>query len=116
MAVTGVFSADFSSFEKAVAGAQGSLKGLESDAGKVESSLRLMTQSQEQVLDKIGAAGGRIQEVGAATAGTDTQVKSLSESYRQFDGVLSAVGINIGPQVKGLEDIASAAGKTTTEL
>jgi len=87
------------------------------DQSKIaESSLRLMAQSQEQMLDKIGAAGGRIQDLGTTAGETSGQVGSLTKSYQQFDGVLQSAGINIGPQVKGLEDIANAAGKSTTEL
>ena len=43
-------------------------------------------------------------------------VGSLTSTYRQFDGVLQSVGINIGPQVKGLEDLALAAGKSATQI
>jgi len=116
MAVTGEFRADFSSFNDAVQDSQARLQGFEGSAKQVESSLRLMTQSQEQILDKIGASGGKIQELGATAESTGGQVNTLSASYRQFDGLLQAAGVNIGPQVKGLEDLANAAGKSTTEL
>jgi hypothetical protein len=116
MAVTGVFTADFSNFDKAVTDSQAKLSGFEGASKQVESSLRLMTQSQEQFLDKIGASGGKIQDLGKTATTTGGQVNTLSESYRQFDGLLQAAGVNIGPQVKGLEDMASAAGKTATEL
>jgi len=116
MAVTGVFTADFSSFDKAVQTSTKNLEGLESGAEKTNSSLRLMTQTQEQMLDKIGASGGKIQALGTTAAETGGQVNTLTSSYKQFDGMLQAAGINIGPQVQGLEDIANAAGKTTTEL
>jgi hypothetical protein len=116
MAVTGVFQADFSNFDKAVKTSTANLETFEGGAKKAETSLRLMSQSQEQMLDKIGATGGKIQELGTAAEGTAGNVNTLSASYRQFDGLLQSAGINIGPQVKGLEDLASAAGKTTTEL
>jgi len=116
MAVTGVFAADFSAFDKAVKTSESNLAGLEQAGVKVESSLRLMTQTQEQFLDKIGASGGKIQELGATAGKTGGEVNTLSESYRQFDGMLQAAGINIGPQVKGLEDLANMAGKTASQL
>lgn len=116
MAVTGVFTADFSAFDKAVTTSESNLQKLDAGAGKVSSSLRLMTQSQEQMLDNIGAAGGRVVELGTAAGTTSTEVKTLNQSYQQFDGLLQAAGVNIGPQVKGLEDIAAAAGKTSTEI
>ena len=68
MAVTGVFQADFSNFDKAVVQSEAHLKNLEGTGQKVESSLRLMTQSQEQMLDKIGASGGKIQALGTTAA------------------------------------------------
>lgn len=116
MAVTGVFTADFSSFDKAVTQSAKNLDTLDAGTEKVNSSLRLMTQTQEQMLDKIGASGGRIQDVGKSAEQSGGQVNSLTESYKQFDGMLQAAGINIGPQVKGLEDLANMAGKTATEL
>ncbi|RPH52607.1 MAG: hypothetical protein EHM91_00070 [Planctomycetota bacterium] len=116
MAVTGVFAADFSEFNKAVQESQSRLKGFEGAAGSVESSLRLMTQSQEQMLDQIGAAGGRIGEVSQAASAATGPVKGLGDSYKQFDGILQAVGVNIGPQVKGLEDLAAASGKTASQF
>jgi len=116
MAVTGVFAADFSKFDSAVQESAARLKGLETAGTQVESSLRLMTKSQEQMLDQIGASGGRIEELGATAGETSGQVNTLSESYHQFDGLLQAAGVNIGPQIKGLEDISAAAGKTATEI
>jgi len=116
MAVTGVFTADFSSFDKAVQTSTKNLEGLEAGAEKTNSSLRLMSQSQEQMLDKIGASGGKIQAAGTAAGETSGQVNTLTESYRQFDGILQAAGVNIGPQVKGLEDIANMAGKTASQI
>jgi hypothetical protein len=109
MAVTGEFRADFSSFNDAVQGAQARLVGFEGSAKQVESSLRLMTQSQEQMLDKIGAAGGRIQDVGAAAGGATSLVGGLSASYKGMDSAMQAVGLHIGPQVKGLLEIGTAA-------
>lgn len=40
----------------------------------------------------------------------------LTLAYRQFDGILQSVGINIGTYVKGLEDIIALGGKTTAVL
>jgi len=116
MAVTGVFTADFSNFDKAVTDSQAKLSGFEGASKQVESSLRLMTQSQEQFLDKIGASGGRIQELGKTASTTGGEVNTLTDSYRQFDGLLQSAGVNIGPQVKALEDLANMAGKTAQQI
>jgi hypothetical protein len=52
-----------------------------------------------------------IHAIGEASTRTRMQTKGLTETYREFDGVLQAAGINIGPQVKALEDIKNAAGR-----
>lgn len=43
-------------------------------------------------------------------------INTTTSAYRQFDGVLQSMGINITPFVKGIEDITSAAGKSVTEV
>ena len=95
MAVTAVFQADFTSFDAGVKGAEAGLKTLEGTSRGTEAQLQQMTVT-------AGAGAGPAQ--------------SLTLAYRQFDGVLASAGINIGPYVKGLEDIAAAAGKTSTQL
>lgn len=49
---------------------------------------------------------------GQAAAATGGQAQTLNTVYRQFDGILQSVGVNIGPYVKGLEDILALGGKT----
>lgn len=66
--------------------------------------------AHEKMLDSVGQAGGRMEGLRAGATGAGASLGGLSTTYRQFDGVLQAAGINIGPQVKGLEDIAAAAG------
>jgi len=116
MPLSAAFIADFSSFDQAVQTSVAHLRGLETAGEKVDASLQQVTRSQDALLDEIGASGGHIQALGTTATATSGDVNTLSQSYRQFDGVLQAAGINIGPQVKGLEDIASAAGKGATEL
>jgi len=60
----------------------------------------------DKALASIKGSGGRANE----------SVSTLSATYKQFDGVLQSVGISIGPQVKGLEDIVNAAGKTAAGI
>jgi hypothetical protein len=74
------------------------------------------TKKQEELLNSIGASGGRVNEFGTAIGGASSKVSTLTSQYQQFDGVLQAAGVNIGPQVKGLEDISNAAGKTASQL
>lgn len=41
----------------------------------------------------------------------DASVNRISQGYRQFDGILQSLGINIGPYVKGLEDVTNLITK-----
>lgn len=72
--------------------------------------------AQSDLLDKIGLAGGRMDGLSAATSTAAGSTHALTSTYRQFDGVLQAAGINIGPQVKGIEDIANAAGGGASKI
>lgn len=63
----------------------------------------------DKLLDSIGASGGRMSGLSDASVKTTGSMNGLTTVYHQFDGVLQSVGINIGPQVKGIEDIANAA-------
>jgi hypothetical protein len=42
--------------------------------------------------------------------------ENMTRAYRQFDGILQSMGINIGPYVKGLEDIAGFGGKSLAAI
>jgi hypothetical protein len=88
--VTAKFQADFSDFEKGV-------------------------QRADAQLDKFGtaatAAGAKLALVPKAAGDGVGQVNSLRDAFRQFDGALASVGLNIGPQIRGLEDMANASGK-----
>jgi hypothetical protein len=61
-------------------------------------------------LDKYG-----VQSVSTLDA-MDARGSAVTSTYRKFDGVLAAMGLHIGPQVKGLEDIAGAAGKSAAQI
>ena len=95
MAVSAAFTADFSQFKTATDDANAKLDSLGATAGRAELKLVKLT--------------------GATTAGVGP-TNTLRQSFQQFDGALAAVGVNISPQIRGIEDIASAAGKTAGEL
>lgn len=118
-------SAGFTEKELARMGATGQeaiakLKALGADVPpgiqRIADAATNAANEQKKMLDSIGASGGRLTEFGTAAGTTTGKMSGLSDSYRQFDGVLQAAGVNIGPQVKGLEDIANAAGKTSKEI
>lgn len=57
-----------------------------------------------------------LSQYGVTAVDARSKVSGLSDSYRQFDGVLQGAGIHIGPQVKAIEDIAGAAGKSIGQI
>jgi hypothetical protein len=95
MPITGKFEADFSQFSSATKGANEDLKSLGTTA--------TTTTAQITSLEK-------------ATTTAGPRASSLAESYHKFDGALNAVGIHIGPQIKAIEDIGNAAGKSASEI
>lgn len=95
MAVTAKFQADFSEFAIGVAEAEQDLVRFGATAGK---------------------AGGEIRKLALVTEQGVNPVQNLGTQMRQFDGALAAVGLSIGPQIRAIEDIAAASGKTATQL
>ncbi len=66
--------------------------------------------------NKVDNVSKKLAEHTAASTRAGNSVGSLTGTYRQFDGILQAAGINIGKHVKGLEDVSAAAGKSTGSL
>ena len=95
MAITATFVADFDAFN--------------TEVKKAEAQLDLFEKETEE-------AGGAITKMALSTKTAAPAVSGLTSAYRQFDGVLSAAGINLGPAVKGLEDLTAAAGKSITQI
>jgi hypothetical protein len=76
-------------------------------AAEAAEKLRALGKEVPPEIDKLAHA---VREVGEETAQVTIKTGGLSDQYRQFDGVLNAVGINLGQQVKAIEDIKNAAG------
>jgi hypothetical protein len=94
-AVTAKFGADFTDFHTEVV--------------KAEKQLNLFGTTTV-------TTGKAVATMATTTASSAPKVGELSQAYKQFDGVLQAAGLNIGPAVKGIEDIAAASGKTASQL
>lgn len=75
-----------------------------------------MVSGVKSASNQLDGFGNTVVDVDTAVREINGAVGGVSSTYRQFDGVLQSVGINLGPQVKGLEDIASAAGKTVSQV
>lgn len=71
--------------------------------------LRLVATNMAE-LDQYGVQTIRTMDaLGASGSG-------VTATYRQFDGVLASLGIRVGPQVKALEDLSNATGKSATQM
>lgn len=64
----------------------------------------------------MAALAQQTKAVGDATTAASAPAQQLQGIYKQFDGVLQSLGVNIGPYVKGLEDITGASGQTAAGL
>jgi hypothetical protein len=95
MAITATFTADFSQF-----------------SSETKKATLDLDKFEKETLE----AGGAITTLATSTDKASKSASSISSAYRQFDGALSAAGINIGPAVKGLEDLAAASGKSVGAL
>lgn len=95
MAITATFSADYTQFIGATKNAEGALTSL---------------------TGKTGAVATGLTRVGQAASGAAAPTMNLMGSFRQFDGVLQSLGVHIAPEIKGLEDLAGAAGSSAAEI
>ena len=74
----------------------------------------------EAKLTSLGASGLRtgveVERLGVKTGATILPFNTLGQSMRQFDGVLSSVGVNLSPQIRAIEDLSAASGRTASQL
>jgi hypothetical protein len=87
--------ADFSEFHAEATKADADMGKLTQSAAAVEQSLGNVTSAQ-----------------GKSASATNSAVTAM----RQFDGVLASVGLNINSQIRAIDDLAAAAGKTTSQI
>jgi len=84
------------------------LAGAAAQAAEAAEKLRALGKEVPPEIEKLAHA---VRDVGDETAAVEIKTDSLTQQYQQFDGVLSAAGINLGRQVKAIEDLGAAAGK-----
>ena len=95
MAITATFLADFDRFKASAESAAVAMKGVEAGGVKLQS---------------------KFEEVGAASDRAAPKVQGMRTALSSFDGVLASMGVNIGTEIRGLNDLADASGKTFTQL
>ena len=88
MAITAQFDADFSQFNTEVGKAEQSLTGLEMSTAQTSTAIMGM---------------------GTVTTSTSQTFTAASKSMQQFDSLLGAVGIHVGPAIKGIQELAAGA-------
>lgn len=85
-----------------------------------EKELREVGNTAAEAADKMERLGLKVPanlKAIADTAGEASgQTNTLHSSFSQFDSLLSAVGLNIGQDVKALSEMTSAIGQTTSSL
>ena len=89
------------------------LQAASAQAAEAAEKLRALGQEVPPEIEKLAHA---VREVGDETATVTIKTDTLTQQYQQFDGVLSAAGINLGRQVKAIEDLGAAASKGGTGL
>src|SRR5262245_2034533 len=95
MPVVAKFEADFSEFSSEVTKAEKDLAGLERTTGSAGAAIIQMGDRSGQAAPKVG---------------------NLQSQFKAFDSALSAVGINIGPAVRSIDEFGVAAGQTADKL
>jgi hypothetical protein len=106
MAIQAEFVADFSKWKAEVLAAQTDLKGLQASA---ESATKEVAKLTDEGAGRFTVTAAEIRKAGGAT-------KDLSDDFKNFDSVLSSVGVNIGSHVKAFGELKAAAGQSATSL
>ena len=95
MAAIAKFDADFSDFNKGVKGAETAMLSFEQQADQV---------------------GGRLMDLGGSTEKSGGKLLQFTSQFRQFDSLMSAAGVNIGPIGRAITEIGTAASQSATSL
>src|SRR6187402_3493577 len=97
MAVTAKFSADFSDFQSAVSKAEVSLRGFESGAGKVETSLNKMANSLSgtKLIQDAALMAQAVEKIGGASKLTENELARVSAQATEAANKLRALGQDV---------------------
>jgi hypothetical protein len=114
MSVNAKFIADFDSFTGAVAKADVELKGLETDASKVESSLNRMADSfsGRKIIQDATLAAEAINQIGGASTLTENEQKKVNATVTEAIAKYQALGLQAP---KALTDLQAATKGVTQE-
>lgn len=82
----------------------------------LERAMDKMRRTSEPIPDSMRRTAEQLRFMARQTDAADASVSRVTASYRQFDGILQSQGINIGPYVKGMEDLETAWTKGADSL
>ena len=106
MSVTAKFSADFSSFQSAVANAQTKLADFSRGAGNVESSLNKMVSSFSgtKIIQDAAKMTEAIERIGGPTKLTATELAHVSAKAGEAAAKMKAMGMDVPPALQKIAD------------
>jgi hypothetical protein len=89
-------------------------------AGLTTAELERMGSVGAAAIEKLTATGGvvtaKLQAMADATKGVAAPAGSMADKFREFDGVLGALGIHLHSEISGLADLGAASGKSAGEI
>ena len=106
MPIDAKFTADFSQFATATKGAQSELDKL---IAKSDGTQKSITKMSDAAAGKFSVTTKEMQAAGLAT-------DSWGKDLQRVDSVLASVGININSQVKAIDELRGAVGKSVGEF
>jgi hypothetical protein len=95
MPVTGKFLSDFSDFDRGAKNAQVTLDNFQKAADK---------------------AGGRLMDLGGYSDKSGGKILQFTNQFREFDSLMSAAGVNIGPIGRAISELGVAASSSAESL
>ena len=112
MAISGKFLADFEAFYSAVQKAEVELRGMETGAGKVGTSLNRMVDnfSGRKVIQDATLMAEAVERIGGTSKLTEQELERVAATATEAATKMKAMGVDVPP---GIAAIATQATKTT---
>lgn len=109
------FSADFSDFQNAVSKAETSLRGFETGAGKVETSLNRMANSLAgtRLVQDASIMAEAVERVGGVSRLTEHELARVSAQAKEAAAKLVAMGQDVPPGIQRIADATKGASAAT---
>ena len=117
MPIQATFQADFTDFQRAVEQADVSLRGLETNAAKVEGSLNRMVDSfsGRKVISEATLMVEAVERIGGASKLTEAELARVSATAAQAAEKMRALGVEVPPGMQELADRTKHVGEETSK-